>query len=67
MKKDTPIPNVPLYADLKHSGVQCIGIAGTANGLALARKKGLIIFEPRLNCSVAEYNEICKRRKKFFK
>lgn len=67
MKKDEPVPNAPLYADLKHRGVQCIGIAGTANGLALARKKGLMIFEPRLNYSVAEYSEICKRRKKFFK
>ena len=67
MKKDAPIPNAPLYADQQHRGVQCIGIAGTANGLALARKKGLMIFEPRLNYSVAEYNEIVRRRKKFFK
>ena len=67
MKKDEPIPNAPLFADLRHRGVQCIGIAGTANGLALARLKGLMIFEPRLNYGVAEYNEICRRRKKFFK
>lgn len=67
MKKDEPIPNAPLFADLRHRGVQCIGIAGTANGLALARLKGLMIFEPRLNYGVAEYNEICRRRNKFFK
>lgn len=67
MKQDKFIPNAPLYADLKHRGVQCIGTVGTANGLALARKKGLMIFEPKLNYSVAEYNEIVKRRKKFFK
>ena len=67
MKRDTPVPNAPIYADLKHRGVQCIGIAGTANGLALARKKGLTIFEPKLNYSVTEYNEICKRRRKYNK
>lgn len=67
MKKDTPVPNTPIYADLKHRGVQCIGIVTGTNGLELARMKGLTIFEPRLNYSIAEYNEIVKRRKKFFK
>ena len=67
MKRDTPVPNAPIYADLRNRGLVCVGICGTQAGLALARKKGLTIFEPRLNYSVTEYNEICKRRRKYNK
>lgn len=67
MKQDNPIPNAPVYADLRNRGLTCIGIAGTEKGLALARKKGLTIFEPRLNYSVTEYNEIVRRRQKYDK
>lgn len=63
MKQDKPIPNAPAYADLRNRGLTCIGIAGTEKGLEKARSQGLTIFEPRLNYSVTEYNEICKRRK----
>ena len=67
MKRDTPVPNAPIYANLRNRGLTCIGTAGTEKGLALARKKGLTIFEPRLNYSTKEYNEICKRRQKYYK
>ncbi len=64
MKRDTPIPNAPLYADLRNRGLTCIGIAGTEKGLERARSQGLTIFEPRLNYSAKEYNEIVRRRQK---
>lgn len=67
MKQDKPIPNALAYADLRNRGLTCIGIAGTEKGLEKARAQGLRIFEPRLNYSVTEYNEICKRRKRYFK
>lgn len=67
MKQDKLIPNVPVYADLRNRGLTCIGIAGTEKGLEKARSQGLRIFEPRLNYSLTEYNEICKRRKKYFR
>ena len=67
MKRDIPTPNAPVFANLRNRGLTCIGIAGTEKGLALARKKGLTIFEPRLNYSTKEYNEICKRRQKYYK
>lgn len=67
MKQDIPTPNAPVFANLRNRGLTCIGIAGTEKGLALARKKGLTIFEPRLNYSTKEYNEICKRRQKYYK
>lgn len=63
MKRDTPIPNAPIFANLKNRGLTCVGIAGTKKGLEKARRKGLIIFEPALNYSPKEYNEILKRRK----
>lgn len=44
-----------------------MGICGTQAGLALARKKGLTIFEPKLNYGTKEYNEIVKRRQKYYK
>lgn len=31
------------------------------------RNRGLTIFEPRLNYSMIEYNDICKRRQKYNK
>lgn len=67
MKQDNPIPNAPVYADLRNRGLTCIGIAGTEKGLKKARLQGLRIFEPRLNYSVTEYNDICKRRQKYNK
>jgi hypothetical protein len=67
MKQDNPIPNAPVYADLRNRGLTCIGIAGTEKGLEKARSQGLRIFEPRLNYSTKEYNEICKRRQKYNK
>ena len=63
MKRDTPIPNAPIFANLKNRGLTCVGIAGTKKGLEKARRKELIIFEPALNYSSKEYNEILKRRK----
>lgn len=67
MKRDTPTPNAPVFANLRYRGLTCIGICGTQAGLEKARAQGLTIFEPRLNYSTAEYNEICKRRKKYFR
>lgn len=67
MKQDKFIPNAPIYADLRNRGLTCVGVAGTEKGLEKARLQGLRIFEPRLNYSVTEYNEICKRRKRYFK
>lgn len=67
MKRDIPTPNAPVFANLRNRGLTCIGIAGTEKGLALARKKGLTIFEPRLNYSTKEYNEIVRRRQKYNK
>ena len=67
MKRDTPTPNAPVFANLRNRGLTCIGIAGTEKGLERARSQGLTIFEPRLNYSTKEYNEICKRRKKYYK
>lgn len=67
MKRDIPTPNAPVFANLRNRGLTCIGIAGTEKGLALARKKGLTIFEPRLNYSTKEYNEIVRRRQKYDK
>ena len=63
MKRDTPIPNAPIFANLKNRGLTCVGIAGTKKGLEKARQKGLIIFEPALNYSPKECNKILKRRK----
>ncbi len=67
MKQDKFIPNAPAYANLRNRGLTCIGTALTEKGLERARLQGLTIFEPKLNYSVAEYNEIVRRRKKFFK
>ena len=67
MKRDTPVPNAPIYANLRNRGLTCIGVAGTQAGLERARSQGLTIFEPKLNYSVTEYNEICKRRRKYNK
>ncbi len=67
MKRDIPTPNAPVFANLRNRGLTCIGIAGTEKGLERARSQGLRIFEPRLNYSVTEYNEICKRRKRYNK
>ena len=67
MKRDTPIPNTPVFANLRNRGLTCIGIAGTEKGLERARSQGLTIFEPRLNCSTKEYNEIVRRRQKYDK
>lgn len=67
MKRDTPIPNAPVFANLRNRGLTCIGIAGTEKGLERARSQGLTIFEPRLNYSTKEYNEIVKRRQKYNK
>lgn len=67
MKRDIPTPNAPVFANLRNRGLTCIGIAGTEKGLERARSQGLRIFEPRLNYSVTEYNEICKRRQKYNK
>lgn len=67
MKRDTPIPNAPAYADLRNRGLTCVGICGTQAGLERARSQGLTIFEPKLNYSTKEYNEIVKRRRKYNK
>lgn len=67
MKRDTPTPNAPVFANLRNRGLTCIGIAGTEKGLERARSQGLTIFEPRLNYSTKEYNEIVKRRRKYNK
>ena len=67
MKRDTPIPNAPVFANLRNRGLTCIGIAGTEKGLERARSQGLTIFEPKLNYSTKEYNEIVKRRQKYNK
>ena len=67
MKRDIPTPNAPVFANLRNRGLTCIGVAGTEKGLERARSQGLTIFEPRLNYSVTEYNEICKRRQKYYK
>lgn len=67
MKRDEPVPNSPVFANLKNRGWTCLGIAGTQAGLEKARSQGLMIFEPRLNYSTKEYNEICKRRRKYNK
>lgn len=67
MKRDTPIPNAPVFANLRNRGLTCIGIAGTEKGLERARSQGLTIFEPRLNYNTKEYNEIVKRRRKYNK
>ncbi|RHU79025.1 hypothetical protein DXC26_17565 [Clostridiaceae bacterium OM08-6BH] len=67
MKQDKFIPNAPAYANLRNRGLTCIGTALTEKGLERARLQGLTIFEPKLNYGTKEYNEICKRKKKFFK
>ena len=67
MKQDKFIPNAPAYANLRNRGLTCIGTALTEKGLERARLQGLTIFEPKLNYGKKEYNEICKRKKKFFK
>ena len=67
MKRDIPTPNAPVFANLRNRGLTCIGTAGTEKGLERARSQGLTIFEPRLNYSVAEYNEFCRRRQKYYK
>lgn len=67
MKRDIPTPNAPVFANLRNRGLTCIGIAGTEKGLERARSQGLTIFEPRLNYSVTEYDEISKRRQKYNK
>lgn len=67
MKRDIPTPNAPVFANLRNRGLTCIGIAGTEKGLERARSQGLTIFEPRLNYSMSEYNEIVRRRQKYNK
>ena len=67
MKRDTPIPNAPLYANLRNRGLICVGIAGTQAELEKARSQGLTIFEPKLNYGTKEYGEIIRRRQKYFK
>lgn len=67
MKQDKFIPNAPTYANLRNRGLTCIGIALTEKGLEKARSVGLTIFEPKLNYSTKEYNEIVKRRRKYNK
>lgn len=67
MKQDKFIPNAPVFANLRNRGLTCIGIALTEKGLERARSQGLRIFEPRLNYSVTEYDEICERRQKYNK
>lgn len=67
MKQDKFIPNALAYANLRNRGLTCVGICGTQAGLERARSQGLTIFEPRLNYSTKEYNEICKRRQKYNK
>ena len=67
MKRDTPIPNAPVFANLRNRGLTCIGKGVTEKGLEKARSQGLTIFEPKLNYSTKEYNEIVKRRRKYNK
>ncbi len=67
MKQDKFIPNAPAYANLRNRGLTCVGVAGTEKGLEKARSQGLTIFEPKLNYSTKEYNEFCRRRKKYNK
>lgn len=67
MKRDIPTPNAPVFANLKNRGWTCIGICGTRAGLERARSQGLMIFEPRLNYSTKEYNEIVRSRQKYYK
>ena len=67
MKQDKFIPNAPVFANLRNRGLTCIGIAGTEKGLERARSQGLTIFEPKLNYSTKEYNEIVRRRQKYDK
>ena len=67
MKRDTPVPNAPIYANLRNRGLTFIGVAGTQAGLERARSQGLTIFEPKLNYGTKEYDEICKRRRKYNK
>lgn len=67
MKRDIPTPNAPVFANLRNRGLTCIGIAGTEKGLERARSQGLTIFEPRLNYSMTEYDDICRRRQKYNK
>ena len=67
MKRDIPTPNAPVFANLRNRGLTCIGICGTQAGLERARSQGLMIFDPRLNYSTKEYNEIVRRRQKYYK
>lgn len=67
MKRDIPTPNALVFANLRNRGLTCIGVAGTEKGLERARSQGLTIFEPRLNYSTKEYNEIVRRRQKYDK
>ena len=67
MKKDEPVPNAPIYANLRNRGLICIGICGTQAGLEKARAQGLTIFEPKLNYGTKEYSEIVRRRQKYDK
>ena len=67
MKRDIPTPIAPVFSYLRYIGLTWIGTAVTVKGLEKARSQGLTIFEPRLNYSTKEYNEICKRRKKYYK
>lgn len=67
MKQDKFIPNALAYANLRNRGLTCVGVAGTEKGLEKARSRGLTIFEPKLNYSVTEYNEIVRRRQKYYK
>lgn len=67
MKQDKFIPNALAYANLRNRGLTCVGVAGTEKGLEKARSRGLTIFEPKLNYSVTEYNEIVRRRQKYDK
>ena len=67
MKRDIPTPNAPVFANLRNRGLTCIGVAGTQAGLERARSQGLTIFEPKLNYGTKEYDEICKRRRKYNK
>lgn len=67
MENNKPIPNAPVYVNLRNRGIACIGIATTKEELEKAREKGLIIFEPRLNYSESEYKKIIIRRKELKK
>ena len=66
MKRDEPIPNAPIVANFKCGSVY-LGATTTKQALDIARSKGYEIYEPRLNLSEKEYNEICKRRRKYNK